>query len=270
MEGIAWSLLSLGAVARYQGDGQRAAVLLAESRTVSEGIGFREGIAWSLEQLGLLAAGRGDPEAAALLRRSLELHRGLRDRWRTSCVLADLAALALSGGSAVRAARLLAAAAAIRAAIGTVIAHCETGQHAGTLAGARAALGDDAFDTAWRQGALAPIDDLQAEPQASAAAGTVLRIRALGAATVHRGDVPVTAADWGYAKPRELLFLLATSPPLTREQLGAPRRDGARHPALQRTSRTAARAGRRAACSGDHGAVPAPAERAVARARRLT
>ena len=31
----------------------------------------------------------------------------------------------------------------------------------------------------------------------------------------------VTAADWGYAKPRELLFLLVTSPPQTRDQLGA-------------------------------------------------
>jgi DNA-binding SARP family transcriptional activator len=30
----------------------------------------------------------------------------------------------------------------------------------------------------------------------------------------------VTAADWGYGKPRELLFLLATSSPMTREQLG--------------------------------------------------
>ena len=49
----------------------------------------------------------------------------------------------------------------------------------------------------------------------------MLRIRALGEATVSRGDVPVTAADWGYAKPRELLFLLATSPPMTRDQLGA-------------------------------------------------
>ena len=56
--------------------------------------------------------------------------------------------------------------------------------------------------------------------QQAAAAG-LLKIRALGAATVHRGDVPVTAADWGYAKPRELLFLLATSRPLTRDQLGA-------------------------------------------------
>jgi DNA-binding SARP family transcriptional activator len=37
---------------------------------------------------------------------------------------------------------------------------------------------------------------------------------------VHRGDTLVTAADWGYAKPRELLFLLATSRPMTRDQLG--------------------------------------------------
>ncbi len=50
--------------------------------------------------------------------------------------------------------------------------------------------------------------------------GGALRIRALGAATVHVGDAAVTAADWGYAKPRELLFLLATSPPMTRDQLG--------------------------------------------------
>jgi two-component SAPR family response regulator len=46
-------------------------------------------------------------------------------------------------------------------------------------------------------------------------------VRALGRATVELGGTALTAADWGYAKPRELLFLLITSPPLTREQLGA-------------------------------------------------
>ena len=30
----------------------------------------------------------------------------------------------------------------------------------------------------------------------------------------------MTAADWGYAKPRELLFLLVASPPMTKDQLG--------------------------------------------------
>ena len=48
-----------------------------------------------------------------------------------------------------------------------------------------------------------------------------LRVRALGRAMVELGGTALTAADWGYAKPRELLFLLITSPPLTREQLGA-------------------------------------------------
>ncbi len=307
VEGTAWSLLSLGAVARYQGAPERAAALLEESRSLSEKIGFREGIAWSLEQLGLLANDRGDPAAAALLRRSLEVHRELRDRWRTASVLEDLAALALAYDLAPQAARLLAAAQAMREAIGTVVALCESGQHAATMAGARAALGDDAFEEAWQQGLLASIDELQAdlpgaspaevgapgassaaapaggaEPGTSGAGGAAvadrdsapasaagaagapavavpaqrrpaarparpaqagepgepgetgqpgeagatdaaaspLRIRALGAATVQRADTLVTAADWSYGKPRELLFLLATSPPVTREQLG--------------------------------------------------
>ena len=317
-EGIAWSLISLGAIARYQGEPERAAALLARSRALSERIGFREGLAWSLEQQGLLALDRGGPAAADLLRHSLLIHRELHDRWRVTSVLGDLAALALAQGSAATAARLLAAAEAIREAIGTVIAPCERVLHDETLAGARAALGGDAFAAAWQQGTLVPVEDLEAElpaagpagpapgsaapaapppapadsvpapadsipgtaesvpapatqqraapaadgppqvgaaqagapqagalqtgapqtgaaqagaaqagaaragaAQASPAPAGVLRIRALGEATVSRGDVPVTAADWGYAKPRELLFLLATSPPMTREQVGA-------------------------------------------------
>jgi predicted ATPase/DNA-binding SARP family transcriptional activator len=261
--GIAWSLLSLGTVARHQGAREQAAALLQESRSLAERIGFREGIAWSLEQLGLLAADRGDPAAAELLRNSLEIHYGLRDRWRTSSVLEDLAAIALSQGYPQQAARLLAAAEAMRITIGTVIAPCESAQHAATITGARAALGVETFAEAWQQGLLAQVDDLQADlaappgtsvgpgppdqsatwtdppaartgsgrkppaaaakqnAPATAATSSMLRIRALGAATVHRGDAVVTAADWGYAKPRELLFLLAASPPMTRGQLGA-------------------------------------------------
>jgi predicted ATPase len=41
IEGAAWALISLGTVARYQGEIERAALLLAESRSLSEGIGFR-------------------------------------------------------------------------------------------------------------------------------------------------------------------------------------------------------------------------------------
>jgi predicted ATPase/DNA-binding SARP family transcriptional activator len=292
VEGTAWSLISLGTVARYQGEVERAAVLLAESRALSEGIGFREGVAWSAEQLGLLAAVDGDPAAISLLRRSLDLHSELRDRWRMSSVLEDLAAIALALGKARQAGRLLGAAEAIREAIGTVIAPCERPQHLQTVAAVRAAIGEDGFAVARQQGLVATMDELTpdlpsvedaapaapaqtgsavapagpgATPAAAAAAGAVsaaappaaapalpsadgpnpssrpasakvragqaartggaasgpLRIRTLGAAVVEFGDAALTAADWSYAKPRELMFLLASSPPMTKDQIAA-------------------------------------------------
>jgi len=38
---------------------------------------------------------------------------------------------------------------------------------------------------------------------------------------VEFGDTALTAADWGYAKPRELMFLLVSSPPMTKDQIAA-------------------------------------------------
>jgi predicted ATPase/DNA-binding SARP family transcriptional activator len=334
-EGTAWSLISLGTVARYQGEVERASTLLAESRALAEGIGFREGIAWCCEQLGLLAAVDGDPAAITLLHRSLELHGELRDRWRMSSVLEDLAAIALALGQARAAARLLGAAEGIRQAIGTVIAPCERPQHLQTTAGVRAALGEQAFAAARQQGTVATMDELTADlpsaedavpvrpaaaeparagqgqagqeqgrpeqdgpppdagpaeagaaeagpaeagaakagpaeagpaeagpaeagsaeagPEAAAsiraepgpggdprarqarprpaarpragqsgtAASGPLRVRTLGGAVVEFGTAALTAADWGYAKPRELLFLLVSSPPMTKDQIAA-------------------------------------------------
>jgi predicted ATPase/DNA-binding SARP family transcriptional activator len=294
VEGAAWSLISLGTVARYQGEVERAATLLTESRSLAESIGFREGIAWCGEQLGLLAAVDGDPAAITLLRHSLELHGELRDRWRMSSVLEDLAAIALALGRARSAARLLGAAEALRDAIGTVIAPCERPQHLQTTAAVRAALGEEEFAAARQQGLLASMDELaadlpsaqdaapalpgpaqvreeqirsdqtakadtgpaQAEPEGAAAgqaepgeavprhdghrqarprpaararapqpearsADGPLRVRILGGAVVEFGESALTAADWGYAKPRELMFLLVSSPPMTKDQIAA-------------------------------------------------
>ena len=103
------------------------------------------------------------PPPISLLRRSLELHSELRDRWRMSSVLEDLAAIALAQGNAPQAARLLGAAEAIREAIGTVIAPCERLQHNQTAKAVRTALGDEAFDSALRQGQLASMDELTAD-----------------------------------------------------------------------------------------------------------
>jgi DNA-binding SARP family transcriptional activator len=49
----------------------------------------------------------------------------------------------------------------------------------------------------------------------------MLRIRTLGGAVVEIGDTALTAADWSYAKPRELMFLLASSPPMTKDQIAS-------------------------------------------------
>jgi two-component SAPR family response regulator len=46
-------------------------------------------------------------------------------------------------------------------------------------------------------------------------------VRVLGGAVVEFGDAALTAADWGYAKPRELMFLLVSSPPMTKDQIAA-------------------------------------------------
>jgi hypothetical protein len=123
----------------------------------------------------------------------------------------------------------------VRELVGTVIPPCESPRHDETLAGARAALADDAFAAAWQQGTLAPVEDLEAELPAGSAAPApgpvdsasrvpastapppapeapgatrpgpatagVLRIRALGEATVSRGDVPVTAMAVSGATP---------------------------------------------------------------------
>ncbi len=282
VEGTAWSLISLGVVARCQGDAASAQALLRESLGLSESIGFREGIAWSLEQLGLLELARGgdDPPrpsapAGEMLRRSFETHRELRDRWRMSSLLEDLAAMALadtgSRVAATRAASMLGAARALREAIGTVIAPCERPFRDAAVAKARAALGEDAFDEAWRRGLTAPDPAALLEPDPPARrpvalvpaqpgpgerageAGTRLRVRALGTAAVELGDVALTAADWGYAKPRELLFLLVTSPPLTREQVGAALWPDLTHRQLGNALHTALRELRRAI--GDPGLV---------------
>jgi predicted ATPase/DNA-binding SARP family transcriptional activator len=85
-------------------------------------------------------------------------------------------------------------------------------------------LARDASSAVPAVAAATPPSEAAATPSSAADAPSApapLTVRALGAASVLLGDVELTPASWGYAKPRELLFLLVTSPPLTREQIGA-------------------------------------------------
>ncbi|HEX9985723.1 MAG TPA: protein kinase [Thermoanaerobaculia bacterium] len=118
-EGTVWSLMNLAAAAHYAGDDDRAEQRLEESLSWSRTGNFKEGIAWSLNLLGCVLRTRGDiPRARTLLRDSLQLHWELGDRWRSSSVLACLAALS---PDAATSARLFGAADALRTRLGTPV-----------------------------------------------------------------------------------------------------------------------------------------------------
>ena len=210
-EGVVWSLLSLGTVAHYRDEHAAAAELLEQAYQLAQQLRYREGVAWSVHELGLLALSRGDAQAEPLLLDALSRHRALGDRWRTASVLEDLAACVQAHGDHHRTVALLGAAAQIRTVIGTELAPCERSNHSRVEAAARRHLPEEDFAASWLHGQGVTLDELitapPTSPSASAALNAVepgslsdpqggsgiataqrLRIRALGACTVHRGE----------------------------------------------------------------------------------
>jgi len=106
-------------VALVQGDIERAAPLFAESLTLKHGLGNMQGIAASLD---------------------------------------GLAEVAGAGGQARRAARLLGAPAALRVAIKARPKQGPSAHYGRTVAGARAALGEETFVAAWAEGEAWPLE----------------------------------------------------------------------------------------------------------------
>lgn len=241
-EGTAWALINLGAVAQYRGDRERASELLEEALHWSGSGSFPEGAAWAQRELGLVALRCGTPIAAEeLLNSSLLGHRSLGDRWQQASVLADLATAAVGADDPMQAARLLGAAGRIRDEIGTVVAPCDRNDLDRTEQLCRAALGPDRFASLWEAGRDGALDDVltrrsssprptQPPPSAPRVPVTAaptpigdapsLRVRVLGTSSVQRNGAQLAASAWGWAKPRELLFLLIVNRGLTKDQIG--------------------------------------------------
>ncbi|HEY0697940.1 MAG TPA: AAA family ATPase, partial [Micromonospora sp.] len=160
-EAEATALMNLGAVALYRGDVERAASLLDAALQRYAALGFPEGVGWAHNLRGLveLRTGRTD-RAVVHLAVSLTAHRQVGDRWRTASVLEALAEVARLDGDPVRAARLLGAAAGIRAEIGAPVPDCERAAVDGTVRQVRTALGAERFDAAHGYGRHAALDGL--------------------------------------------------------------------------------------------------------------
>jgi DNA-binding SARP family transcriptional activator len=199
------------------------------------------GLSLPLRHLGYVVLGQGDDARAALIiRESLALCRDLGEKWFTSMCLEDLAGIACRQGDCERAVRLLGAAEALREAIGAALRPLYRDGYERTVAMARAGLDAPAFAAAWAAGRAMTLDQavayaleeaVAAPPEAEPKPGLrvvapvtserpELRFFALGPARAQRAGAWLTAEDWGYARPRELLFYLLCHPPRSKEQIG--------------------------------------------------
>ncbi len=168
-QGIGNELSNLGMIAYLQGDDAAAQLLHEESLVIRRTLGDRRGIAISLSNLGLVAYRRGDyATARALHEESLRIRRALGDASIPES-LEGLAAVAGALGAPARAARLLGAAATLRAAIKAPLFADERAEQERWVARARAGLDADAWDAAWAAGAALPIEELIAEALATPA-----------------------------------------------------------------------------------------------------
>lgn len=151
--GMANSLSNLGNVAGHQADYAAASVSHAESLALRREIGDRWGTAVSLGNLGLAACGQGDYAAArAWFEASLALRRDIGDKRGLVYSLSGLGVAAAGLGYWPVAARLLAAAATLCAAIQMKMESTEQRFHERARAAVQAGLSAEAFTACWAEG----------------------------------------------------------------------------------------------------------------------
>ncbi|MGI5131544.1 BTAD domain-containing putative transcriptional regulator [Pseudonocardia sp. CA-107938] len=149
----AYAQLGLGMVARRTGRLAEAQDHLAELHEWYRDAGYEPGKAITLAELGFLAEQRGDAAAAGRLHaEGLDAARRSGDPRAVALAFEGLAGERVLGGDHRAAARLLGAAAAVRAGVDGTEVSSDRGDVDRITAAARAALGD-AFDTEFSQGA---------------------------------------------------------------------------------------------------------------------
>jgi adenylate cyclase len=160
-EGIATSLANLGSVALAQGDTVAARAEFEESLALCREMDDKSNIAYALLGLGLVSLEQSTtaeamPAALADARQhlttSLRLRQELEEMLPLTSSLISMAGYAMQTGNALRSAQLLGCADAALKALNATVEEDILHFHTQTLAAARAALGEDAFQAAWAEG----------------------------------------------------------------------------------------------------------------------
>jgi non-specific serine/threonine protein kinase len=147
-----------------RGELGQAHALLDRTLTLSREQGDRQGIAAALNTLAQLARIEGDPtQAVALHRSALRHYRAVDDRGNLASSLETLAGALGEIGEPERAARIFAAAAALRDQHGTPILPAEAQMVEADVARVRSALGQRAFAEARAAGTHLTLAEVIAE-----------------------------------------------------------------------------------------------------------
>jgi len=151
---IGVSLNNLGCLASAEGDKLRAREYFTEYLELSRALGDTRGVARSLYNLGEVVYTLGDVvEAQALMAESLSLLQSLGSRDGVVLGIEGIAHAVAAQGRPRQAARLLGAASALRFTLHDPIRPSQEAEYDQVLATLRDALGAEAFDAVWAEGA---------------------------------------------------------------------------------------------------------------------
>lgn len=218
---------SIGEVERSRDAGREAVEVARE-------YGLDRELAIALQVFAAVNMNLGDfAGAEPLVRESMAALRRDPSVFWMSRGLQQLGIVNIRAGDAARGALLMGAAEVARESIGSNFFGPDRVLIEQAIVAARASIGDETFDAAWKTGRAASLEQVieeEARPAArktpSAAAPAVtavspLVVRSLGRLEILRDGHALPGHAWRYAKPRELLLYLLSHPDgRTREQIG--------------------------------------------------
>jgi predicted ATPase/DNA-binding XRE family transcriptional regulator len=150
----------LGHAASEAGDLAGAERILEQNLAVCREAGIIHGEARTMASLAQIAAARGEHEKAQIRYcQALTIFSGTRDPLGYTMCFSGLASVACRQGDPEKAARLLAAAVALRTSLGSAPAAAEHQAAEEDVAIARSVLGGEAFQAAWEAGSAFSIDE---------------------------------------------------------------------------------------------------------------
>jgi predicted ATPase/DNA-binding NarL/FixJ family response regulator len=171
---VAYAYLNIADMIRSNGDHVDALQLFEKSLDLFRQVGDRLGVAYALHILGIVHCEAGDKEKAMPLQRdALILRREMGDRrGAIECIEGIAALLGMKNGAdeCRVATRLLAAATGLRELIQASRSPAQREAHEQMIKAMRAAIGEEAVNLAWKQGAkLSLADAMDAAEEATVA-----------------------------------------------------------------------------------------------------